>query len=68
MEEMAPAILVGLVGLGILLKTKTKTNQNKNTTIEKVVPVPKGDNIYTSGHYKKVDEDVIRQIADNIWR
>jgi len=67
MDDLGPGILVGLVGLGILLKT----NQNKNTentTIEKVVPVPKGDNIYTSGHYKKVDEDVIRQIADNIWR
>lgn len=68
MDDLAPGILVGLVGLGILLKTKTKTNQNKNTTIEKVVPVPKDDNIYTSDHYKKVDEDVIRQLADNIWR
>jgi|APSaa5957512535_1039671.scaffolds.fasta_scaffold143591_2 hypothetical protein len=67
MDDLGPGILVGLVGLGILLKT----NQNKNTentTIEKVVPVPKDDNIYTSDHYKKVDEDVIRQIADNIWR
>jgi len=67
MEEMAPAILVGLVGLGILLKTKTNQN-TENTTIEKVVPVPKGDNIYNSDNYKKVDEDVIGRLADNIWR
>lgn len=64
MDDLAPAILVGLVGLGFYYKQ----NQNKNTTIEKVVPVPKDDNIYTSDHYKKVDEDVIRQLADNIWR
>jgi hypothetical protein len=68
MEEMAPAILVGLVGLGILLKTNLHTENTENTTIEKVVHVPKGGNIYTSDHYKKVDEDVIRQLADNIWR
>ena len=59
---MEAAVLIGLLGAGYMYNSKEEGKNPINTTVNKEINMPSGENVYDSNHYEK-SEKVIQSLA-----